>query len=91
MAYTGRDESVEFMWSEGRVGTQAKQSTNYYDGDSIESGAVERVQLLSQLPECPDTMGGDGDPINASIMTRTLNTGAKQSLIKSQLLLTSVQ
>ena len=41
MAYTGRDESVEFMWSEGRVGTQAGQSTNYYDGDSIESGAVQ--------------------------------------------------
>ena len=40
--------------------------------------AVERVQLLSLLPECSDTMGRDGDPINASIMTHsTLHTGAK--------------
>ena len=40
--------------------------------------AVERVQLLSLLPECSNTMARDGDPINASIMTHgTLHTGAK--------------
>ena len=78
---TGRDESVEFMWSESKLGaSQAAgpgQSTNYYYGDSIESGAVESSVVVT-TPGMFRHNGLDGDPINASIMTHsTLHTGAK--------------
>ena len=69
---------MEFMWSESRAGADGPgQSTNYYYGDSIESGAVESSVVVT-TPGMFRHNGLDGDPINASIMTHsTLHTGAK--------------
>ena len=65
------------MWSESRAGADGPgQSTNYYYGHSIESSGESSVVVTT--PGMFLTMGRDGDPINASIMTHsTLHTGAK--------------
>ena len=57
---TGRDESVEFMWSESKLGP-ARQPGRGNQQIIIMATLLRveqwRVQLLSQLLECSDTMG----------------------------------